>query len=291
MGDASGVRREALVVGERLVAEHGGELAELSVVAARDRDLAVRAGQQLVRRDRRMRVAQSTRRRARSSGTQEAWFASAESRLDSRLTSTSWPRPVCARACRAARMPMLASFDVRTSTSATPDLHGRAAVLVGVSRDRHESADGLHEEVVAGKMRTAAAAEAGDRAVDDAGVGLAHAARSRARTDRARPGGSSRRARRHVARARGRAAGPPGSARSRTTDSLPRLALSKYDALFSVHGGPHERVSSPLPGRSTLTTRAPRSASVAVAYGPASTRLKSATRRPSRGSGICPVCG
>ena len=36
----------------------------------------------------------------------------------------------------------------------------------------------------------------------------------------------------------------------------------------SRHGGPHARVSSPLPGRSTLTTSAPRSPSVIVANGP-----------------------
>ena len=35
--------------------------------------------------------------------------------------------------------------------------------------------------------------------------------------------------------------------------------------LLSVQGGPHERVSSPEPGRSTLITVAPRSASSIVA--------------------------
>ena len=52
----------------------------------------------------------------------------------------------------------------------------------------------------------------------------------------------------------------------------------------SRHGGPHARVSSPPPGRSTLITSAPRSPSVIAANGPASTREKSATRRPSSGA-------
>src|SRR4051794_1086830 len=47
-------------------------------------------------------------------------------------------------------------------------------------------------------------------------------------------------------------------------------------------GGIHARVSSPT-GASTLITSAPRSASSMVAYGPASTREKSATRSPERG--------
>src|SRR5688500_16795564 len=42
------------------------------------------------------------------------------------------------------------------------------------------------------------------------------------------------------------------------------------------------RISSPSPGRSILITRAPRSASSRVQYGPASTRVKSSTVRSSR---------
>ena len=47
----------------------------------------------------------------------------------------------------------------------------------------------------------------------------------------------------------------------------------------SRSGGVHVRVSSPS-GDSTLTTSAPMSASSIVAYGPASTREKSATSSP-----------
>src|SRR6478609_7855945 len=42
-------------------------------------------------------------------------------------------------------------------------------------------------------------------------------------------------------------------------------------------GGPQPRVSSPLPGVSTLITRAPRSASIIAACGPASARVRSTT--------------
>src|SRR3954451_23350963 len=73
------------------------------------------------------------------------------------------------------------------------------------------------------------------------------------------------------------------SARSRVTPSLLRLTHSKYADELAVHGGPQARVSSPTPGRSTLITVAPRSASVIVASGPASTRLKSATNSPDNG--------
>src|SRR5690349_15561092 len=87
-------------------------------------------------------------------------------------------------------------------------------------------------------------------------------------------------ARRANSCARGRS---PSEARSRVRPSLLRLTQSKYALEPSVHGGPHDRVSSPVPGRSTLTTVAPRSASVMVASGPARTRLKSATTSPDSG--------
>ena len=53
-----------------------------------------------------------------------------------------------------------------------------------------------------------------------------------------------------------------------------------------LNGGPQERVSSPAPGRSTLITSAPRSASSMVAYGPERIRVKSSTRIPASGRGI-----
>src|SRR4051812_22521609 len=78
------------------------------------------------------------------------------------------------------------------------------------------------------------------------------------------------------------------SRRSRVTDSLLRLAERKYvDSRSpcggSTKGGPQPRVSSPVPGASTLTTRAPRSPSIIVACGPARARVRSTTRSPSSG--------
>ena len=65
-------------------------------------------------------------------------------------------------------------------------------------------------------------------------------------------------------------------------EALFRLTDWKYvDCPSAAKGGPHARVSSPVPGRSTLITVAPRSPSSIVAYGPARTREKSATTIPS----------
>src|SRR5919204_5246388 len=77
---------------------------------------------------------------------------------------------------------------------------------------------------------------------------------------------------------------PSGCLRSIATLRLLRLTARKYAASPPANGGPHARVSSPSPGRSTLTTSAPRSASTIVAYGPASTRDRSTTRSPTSGA-------
>src|SRR3954470_20045336 len=76
--------------------------------------------------------------------------------------------------------------------------------------------------------------------------------------------------------------------RSRVIDCLLRLAARKYvdsrsPAAGCTKGGPQPRVSSPLPGLSTLITRAPRSPSIIAACGPARARVRSTTRTPSRG--------
>ncbi len=78
--------------------------------------------------------------------------------------------------------------------------------------------------------------------------------------------------------------------RSRAIERLLRLAQVKYAASRSPlgpwnQGGPKLRVSSPVPGRSTLMTSAPRSARSWVAQGPASTRLTSTTRMPLKARG------
>src|SRR5262245_39271239 len=57
-----------------------------------------------------------------------------------------------------------------------------------------------------------------------------------------------------------------------------------------MNGGPHARVSSPAPARSTLITSAPRSASSCPAQGPARMRASSTTRRPASGPGMSDSC-
>ena len=78
----------------------------------------------------------------------------------------------------------------------------------------------------------------------------------------------------------GRAA---GSFRSSSTLLLPRLTQTKpVERPFAAVS--HPRVTSPVPGRSTLTTSAPRSARRRVASGPASPFSQATTRMPVSGS-------
>src|SRR5687768_11413281 len=67
------------------------------------------------------------------------------------------------------------------------------------------------------------------------------------------------------------------------TLSLLRLMPRKYALSPAMNGGPQARVSSPLPGCSTLMTRAPMSPSSIVQYGPDRTRVRSRTVRPASG--------
>src|SRR4026208_567794 len=77
------------------------------------------------------------------------------------------------------------------------------------------------------------------------------------------------------------------------TGRLPRLAEVKYAesrvsrASWSLtHGGPKARESSPIFGRSSLMTSAPKSARFWLAQGPASTRERSRTRIFDKGPAI-----
>src|SRR5262245_36749988 len=63
---------------------------------------------------------------------------------------------------------------------------------------------------------------------------------------------------------------------------LPRFTDMKYVASPFTNGG-HERVSSPLPGSSTLMISAPMSPRIIEQKGPASTRVRSSTRTPDSG--------
>src|SRR5947207_11561493 len=58
-----------------------------------------------------------------------------------------------------------------------------------------------------------------------------------------------------------------------------------------MNGGPQLRVSSPLPGGSTLITSAPMSPSIIVHSGPARMRLRSSTRTPASAPLVAVVIG
>src|SRR5688500_18806723 len=68
-----------------------------------------------------------------------------------------------------------------------------------------------------------------------------------------------------------------------------RFTDMKYVDSPPANGG-QPRVSSPLPGSSTLMTSAPMSPSSIAQYGPARTRVRSSTRIPFNGcsAGTCP---
>src|SRR5499426_3186841 len=81
---------------------------------------------------------------------------------------------------------------------------------------------------------------------------------------------------------RRRMACPSGAFMLRVRLFLLRLTDMKYVASPPVKGG-QPRVSSPLPGSSTLITSAPMSPRDMAQKGPASTRVRSMTRMPARG--------
>src|SRR2546425_2304162 len=78
-------------------------------------------------------------------------------------------------------------------------------------------------------------------------------------------------------------ASPSGALRLSATLRLLRFTAMKYVASPPTNGG-QRRVSSPLPGSSTLMTSAPISPSIIVQKGPARTRVRSRTRAPASGS-------
>src|ERR1700754_4850638 len=77
----------------------------------------------------------------------------------------------------------------------------------------------------------------------------------------------------------------PGAFRSSATDSLPRLAQTKY-VLSPWTSESYPRAKSPPSGRSTLMTLAPESASRQLANGAASACSRQTTRVPERVLGI-----
>src|SRR5215813_7590300 len=82
-----------------------------------------------------------------------------------------------------------------------------------------------------------------------------------------------------------RMACPSGAFMLRVRLFLLRLTERKYVASPPAKGG-QPRVSSPLPGSSTLMTSAPMSPRIIEQKGPASTRVRSSTRIPVRGGRV-----
>src|SRR5437899_4233798 len=76
---------------------------------------------------------------------------------------------------------------------------------------------------------------------------------------------------------------PSGALRFKVTLFLFRLTDMKYVDSPPTNGG-QLRVSSPLPGSSSLITSAPMSPSIIVQNGPARTRVRSRTRTPASGA-------
>ena len=181
-----------------------------------------------------------------------------------------WPAAAAVRAQRSPRgSPLRRTCRSSGRSPRRRPSAGRRRAVVALAGDRHEAAHALDDEVVAGAVaiRTGLA-EAGDRAVDQAACSAPTASRSRARSFAAGRPCSSRPAHRHCAPAAARGPGPrrarcrssPSACRGWPRGSRPPRRVSR-PAASRRNGGPQPRVSSPLPGRSTLMTSAPRSAS------------------------------
>ena len=154
----------------------------------------------------------------------------------------------------------------------------------GLARDRDQAAGRLHQRVVAGLAgERAGAAVRADRAVDEPRV--ARADRLRAEPELlGEPGaqaleedvGAVGQPEQRLARRAGRGARAP-------SERLPAFAERNIVPSPFQNGGPQARPSSPVSGRSTLTTSAPSAARICAQYGPAIDVVTSSTRTPLRG--------
>ena len=163
----------------------------------------------------------------------------------------------------------------------------RVRAAVRPTRRVHDPGERLDHGVVGGLIvQRAVLTEAGDGADDQRSVlldellrvepELRHHAGTEVLDDHIGAGRSS------TSRGPGRR-DPSGRARC---SPCPGWRTGSTRMMPSSANGPICRVSSPLPGRSILMTRAPASASIRVQVGPASTRVKSTTVMPSRACGF-----
>ena len=156
---------------ERSRPMHGAERAEQAVVGGRHRHAPGRGLEVLVRHDVRVRVSVPLRLVARDQRVLGHVHQPGEAAVEQRHLDAP------------ALSPVQRGEHGRGGVQARQHVHERHAHLVGRPvlrpRDRHQPGLGLRDEVVPRAARRAAlGAEAGDRAVDDARVALAHLRRS-----------------------------------------------------------------------------------------------------------------
>ena len=190
--------------------------------------------------------------------------------------------PVRSRSSSAATTPSAAHVPVPWSISDAPT---RTPGPARLPRHRDEAAGRLHQRVVARLVRERADfAVRADRAVDEPRVARPHRIRARARAPRRAPvaGSGGRRLPRSASRRS--ASRPRGSRSDNARERLPAFAERNIVPSPFQNGGPHARPSSPVSGRSTLTTSAPSAARICAQYGPAIDVVTSSTRMPVSGA-------
>ena len=138
----------------------------------------------------------------------------------------------------------------------------------GIGLVRGEAAVGLDHGVVRAAIAVRAGrAEPGERHVDDVGVDRANVVVAEPELGPSRRAGSSGSSTSASAASRRTMSTPSGVWRSTAIDRFPRLQ-TRNSELMPLTDTPTQRAMSPMPGRSTLITVAPWSASSAAAYGP-----------------------
>ena len=168
------VGRVPRVLGEAGQADHLAQPRPLALAADGDGQLAVGRPEGLVGNEVRMRVAHATRRDAADERVLGLVDERRERRFEERhvdpLASHVLPRQRVARE-QAREDRDGAEEPGHHVADRDPHLGRSPAVVVGRSRDRHQAADRLHDEVVAGLGRVRAVrAEARDREVHEVGV-------------------------------------------------------------------------------------------------------------------------
>ena len=282
--------------GQLGAADQLAQPAVLPVVAAADDDVAVRGREGLVRGQVGVLVAPAARNRAAGEIAGDLVGAEVDHGVEQRHIDML------------AHARGMAAFDGRQDADGGVQagqhvghrdgrFHRPAArLVVALARDAHQPALALEDEVVAGQVCIGAILPvARDRAIDQARVELAQVGVGQAV---ARQVAHLVVLHQHVALQRQLAHQRLALGRGDIDGDGPLVAIGGGeiggipDALAVVVLDPRRpqwRVSSPSTGRSTLITSAPRSASICVHHGPASTRVRSRTRTWERDPDIGPA--